>query len=78
MKANDFNRFSKDIVKWAGNVASMDELNSWLALSTNIWNNVTQPDKGNRSANEIIAEYDLAIKTLNRLIKLTFIIKRSL
>jgi hypothetical protein len=36
MKANDFNRFSKDIVKWAGNVASMDELNSWVALSTHI------------------------------------------
>jgi hypothetical protein len=62
MKANNFNRFSKDIVKWAGNVASMDELNSWLALSTNIWNNVPQPDRGNRSANEIIAEYDLREK----------------
>lgn len=56
MKANDFNRFNKDIVKWVGKFSSLDELNKWIALATNIWNNVPQPDRGNRSAVEIIAE----------------------
>lgn len=57
MKANDFNQFSKDIAKWAGNVTSLDELNKWFGLSTNIWNNVPQPDRGNQSAVEIVDEY---------------------
>lgn len=57
MKANDFNDFSKDIVKWVGKCASMDDLNKWLGLATNIWNNVPQPDRGNKSAVEIVDEY---------------------
>jgi hypothetical protein len=57
MKIKDFNKFSEDIIKRVGNVTSLDELNRWLALATNIWNNVPQPDRGNRSANEIAAEY---------------------
>ena len=56
MKANDFNRFNKDIFKWVGKFSTLDELNKWIALATNIWNNVPQPDRGNRSAVEIIAE----------------------
>ncbi len=56
MKANDFNRFHKDIAKWVGKFSSLDELNKWIALASNIWNNVPQPDRGNRSAVEIIAE----------------------
>ncbi len=38
MKANDYNKFSKDVVKWEGEVASLDDLNRWLALAMNIWN----------------------------------------
>lgn len=56
MKSNNFNKFTKDITKWVGNVSSLDDLNRWLALATNIWNNVPQPDRGNRTANEMVAE----------------------
>jgi hypothetical protein len=56
MKANTFLQLSKDITNWVGPVASIDELNKWIALATNIWNNVPQPDRGNRSANEIQEE----------------------
>jgi hypothetical protein len=57
MKARDFNTFSKDIIKWAGKCSSLDDLNKWLGLATNIWNNVPQPDRGNKSAVEIVDEY---------------------
>ncbi|MFH0914500.1 MAG: hypothetical protein V1849_04325 [Chloroflexota bacterium] len=50
MKANDFNRFSKDVVKRAGEVPSLDDLNRWLALAMNIWNSTPQPDCGGRTA----------------------------
>ncbi len=66
MKANDFNRFNKDIVKWVGRFSSLDELNKWIALATNIWNNVPQPDRGNRSAVEIIAEEQRGEDTPNK------------
>ena len=56
MKASDFLLFGKDIGRRAGKTESLDELNKWLALSYNIWNNVPQPDRGNRSPNEIAAE----------------------
>ena len=56
MKSNNFNKFTKDITKWVGNVSSLDDLNRWLAMATNIWNNVPQPDRGNRTANEMVAE----------------------
>jgi hypothetical protein len=56
MKSNNFNKFTKDITKWVGNVSSLDDLNRWLALATNIWNNVPQPDRGNRTANEMTSE----------------------
>jgi len=57
MKIEEFIKFSEDIVKRAGKVTSLDELNRWVALGTNIWNNVPQPNRGNRSPNEIAAEY---------------------
>ena len=59
MKIKDFNKFSEDIIKRVGNVTSLDELNKWLGLATNIWNNVPQPNRGNKSPNEIAAEYRL-------------------
>lgn len=53
MKANDFNRFSKDVVKRVGKLPSLDDLNRWLALAMNIWNSTPQPDRGDKSAYEI-------------------------
>lgn len=57
MKIEEFIKFNEDVVKRVGKVESLDDLNRWIALGTNIWNNVPQPDRGNRSANEIKAEY---------------------
>jgi len=56
MKANDFNKFSKDIVKWVGEVPSLDDLNRWLALAMNIWNATPQPDRGGKTAYELSRE----------------------
>jgi hypothetical protein len=56
MRSEDINRFSKQVVKLVGKATSMDDLNRWLALATNIWNNVPQPDRGGRTANEMVAE----------------------
>jgi hypothetical protein len=56
MKANDNLSFSKDIVKWVGKVASLDDLNRWLALAMNIWNATPQPDRGGKTAYELSRE----------------------
>jgi len=56
MKANDFNKFSKDIVKWVGEVPSLDNLNRWLALAMNIWNATPQPDRSGKTAYELSRE----------------------
>lgn len=56
MRSKDMMKFSKDIMKRLGNASSLDDLNRWLALAMNIWNNVPQPDRGNRTANEMAAE----------------------
>lgn len=56
MQANDINRFSKDIVKWVGEVPSLDDLNRWLALAMNIWNATPQPDRGGRTAYDLSRE----------------------
>ena len=57
MKDNGFNMFYQDIVKKVGTDSSLDDLNKWLGLASNIWNNVPQPDRGNKSAVEITEEY---------------------
>jgi len=56
MKVNNFNRFSKDVVKWVGEVPSLDDMNRWLALAMNIWNSTPQPDRGGRTAYEVSRE----------------------
>ena len=56
MKANDFNRFSKETVRLVGEVRSLDDLNRWLALAMNIWNTTPQPDRGGRTAYELSLE----------------------
>jgi len=49
MKAKNYNRFNKDVVKWVGEVTSLDDLNRWLGLAMNIWNATPQPDWGRQS-----------------------------
>jgi len=46
MKSSQINDFSKEIVNRVGKVNSIDELNKWLGLAMNIWNNTPQPDRG--------------------------------
>ena len=59
MKSSQINDFSKDIVKRVGKVNSIDELNKWLGLAMNIWNNTPQPDRGGKSPFEISREYGI-------------------
>ena len=59
MKSSQINDFSNDIVKRVGKVNSIDELNKWLGLAMNIWNNTPQPDRGGKSPFEISREYDI-------------------
>jgi hypothetical protein len=59
MKSSQINDFSKDIINRVGKVNSVDELNKWLGLAMNIWNNTPQPDRGGKSPFEISQEYDI-------------------
>ena len=56
MKASDYNKFGKDVVKWLGEVTSLEDLNRWLALAMNIWNATPQPDRGGKTAYELSRE----------------------
>jgi hypothetical protein len=59
MKSSQINDFSKEIVNRVGKVKSVNELNKWLGLAMNIWNNTPQPDRGGKSPFEISREYDI-------------------
>jgi hypothetical protein len=59
MKSSQINDFSKEIVNRVGKVNSIEELNKWLGLAMNIWNNTPQPDRGGKSPFEISREYDI-------------------
>ena len=58
MKSSQISEFSKEIVARVGKVESVEEINKWLGLAMNIWNNTPQPDRGGRSPIEIAREYD--------------------
>jgi hypothetical protein len=58
MKSSQINDFSKEVVKRVGRVNSVEEINKWLGLAINIWNNTPQPDRGGKSPFEISREYD--------------------
>jgi hypothetical protein len=51
--------FSKEIINRVGKVNSVDEINKWLGMAINIWNNTPQPDRGGKSPFEISREYDI-------------------
>ncbi len=56
MNSTTFGAFNKDVLKLAGKIDSAEEANRWLGLGSNIWNNTPQPDRGGKTANELIAE----------------------
>ncbi len=53
MKADDFSRFNEDVVKWVGEVPSLNDLNKWLVTVMNIWNATPQPDRDSKTAYEL-------------------------
>jgi hypothetical protein len=57
MMSKDFNGFVKAIHKRMGGFASVQDANKWLALAANIWNNTPQPDRGGKSANQLVREW---------------------
>ena len=57
MKSNDFNGFVKEIYQRAEKFNSIKEINKWLALTTNIWNNTPQPGRGGKSANQLVRQH---------------------
>jgi len=59
MQTNRINDFIKEVTKRVGTVNSIDDLNKWLGLAMNIWNNTPQPDRGGKSPFEISREYDI-------------------
>jgi len=59
MKSSQINDFSKEIVNRVGKVNSVEDINKWLGLAMNIWNNTPQPDRGGKSPFEISREYDI-------------------
>jgi hypothetical protein len=59
MKSSQINDFSKEIVNRVGKVNSVEDINKWLGLAMNIWNNTPQPDRGGKSPFEISREYDV-------------------
>ena len=58
MKSSQIADFSKEIVNRVGKVNSVEDINKWLGLAINIWNNTPQPDRGGRSPFEISRGYD--------------------
>ena len=59
MNSSQINDFSKEIVNRVGKVNSVEEINKWLGLAMNIWNNTPQPDRGGKSAFEMRREFDI-------------------
>lgn len=57
MKSSRVNDFSREIIRRAGEFKSVEEVNKWLGLAMNIWNNTPQPDRGGRSPSEIVRDY---------------------
>ena len=56
MYGPDPGSFTQEIVDRVGQAANITALNRWLMLATAIWNATPQPDRGGKSANELLAE----------------------
>ena len=56
--------FYEEIHKHLSRVTSLEELNDWVQLATNIWNNTPQPDRGGLTPNQMVEE---ALKAQTRM-----------
>ena len=61
MAGTDPNAFVAEIMRRAGRVADIDDLNRWFALANNIWNATPQPDRRGKSAYELVAQHPLPL-----------------
>ncbi|MDA1280768.1 MAG: hypothetical protein O3B95_12165 [Chloroflexi bacterium] len=52
---NDAAGFSQAIVERVGSVQVFEDINRWLGLAMNIWHNTPQPDRGGKTAFELMA-----------------------
>lgn len=57
LSSSDPNAFFGEVIGRAGAMASIDELNRWLGLANNIWNATPQPDRGGKTANELMQQW---------------------
>lgn len=52
---NDAIGFSEAIIERFGSVQTLEDVNRWLGLAMNIWQNTPQPDRGGKTAFELMA-----------------------
>ncbi len=50
--------FAQDVIARIDEPADVDEIQRWLDLAVNIWNNTPQPDRGGKSAVEMSDEFE--------------------
>ena len=55
MQRTSATSFAEEMVQRVGSVAELDDLNRWLGLAMNIWNTTPQPDRGGRTALELLS-----------------------
>jgi hypothetical protein len=54
MSGTNPNAYFEEVVRRIGAAGSLDELNRFLGLANNIWNATPQPDRGGKTAYELI------------------------
>jgi len=57
MADTDPNAYTNDVIERIGPAASLDDVNTWLALANNIWNTTPQPDRGGKTAAKLSARW---------------------
>lgn len=60
MQQSSATSFPEEMVRRVGSVAAIDDLNRWLGLAMNIWNNTPQPDRGGLTPNELVSRKSTA------------------
>lgn len=47
---------TREIVERIGDAKSVDDLNTWIQLAMNIWNNTPQPYRGGKTAHDLLRQ----------------------
>jgi hypothetical protein len=56
LEAGKASEFHHDVINRGDEFRDVDEINELAALASNIWNNTPQPDRGGKSANQLMRE----------------------